>query len=371
MGRGDALNEPCFAGEQIIFETRAYEGSAEELSDFMYTHWSATYRGKMVVPRWTADYLRWQLRIDDPSYRRHVVAAYKGSRLAGVLAHVPLVFDLLGCRFKGSQQSWLTVAQEFRRQGVGQAMADRSVAIHRERGCGFHVGFTYFGKKISLGPKFVQDTQSKHVKSIRDAGFWVRVLEPAISAEWNINPWESWGTRLATPLIPALRRRKNSQLTIRPAEWGDLDVCLALADRETVSCDLRIAWDADSMARQLGLHGYSHALVAEEKGEVRGFVTFHTLPLDARFEAPVGIIDVVAVSELSKQGRNELIDAALLSLREMGAVVSLKLRTGDYPRGLFLRLGWMPRPADSHVVVDWIDQPQPEQKLRRLHLLWR
>ncbi|MBS0265484.1 MAG: GNAT family N-acetyltransferase [Planctomycetes bacterium] len=355
----------------LIFEIREYEGSPAELSDFMFTHWSATYRGKMVVPRWTADYLRWQLRMDDPSFRRHIVVAYKGTQLAGVLAHVPLEIHLIGQRFRASQQSWLTVAQEFRRQGVGQAMADRSVAIHRERGCAFHVGYTYFGHKISLGPKFVRDTQSKHVNSIRNAGFWVRVLDPAKSAAWNINPWEAWATRLATPLFPRLGRPTNTALTIRPAEPRDLDTCLALVNRETSQCDLRIAWDADSMSRQLGLQGYSHALVAEEGGQVRGLITFHILPMTGHFEAPVGIIDIVGVSELSKTARNAVVDAALLSLQELGAIVALKLRVGDYPPGLFLRLGWMIRPPDSHVVVDWISVPRPAHEFSRLHLLWR
>ena len=325
----------------------------------------------MAVPRWSADYLRWQLRMDDPSFRRHIIAVYSDSKLAGVFAHIPVEFHLFGEQIKSSQQSWLSVAPDYRRQGVAKALVEGSLAVHRERGCGFQMGFTYYGRRLSIGPKFWWGTQSQESTLIKNAGFWVRVLDPAKAAKWNIDPLEAWATKLATPLIPTLHQRASTNLIIRPADHQDIPNCLSLIDKATSHCDMRIMWDADSLARQLGLFGYSRSLVAEVQGEVKGFVTFHTLLLTGHHEAPIGIIDLVAVSELSPAARNELIDAALLELKDRGAVLVLKLRIGDFPRGLFLRLGWMIRPADSHIIIRWISKSPPASNPRNLHLLWR
>ena len=355
----------------LILEVRPFEGTPEELSDFIYTQWSATYRGKMAVPHWSGDYLHWQLRMSDPAYRRQLIAVYQGTKLAGVFAHFPVEFELLGERIASSQQSWLSVAPEFRRQGAAKALVDGSLAVHRERGCGFQLGFTYYGRRTSLGPKFWLKNQMENSTLIRNAGFWVRVLDPAKAARWNIDRLESWLTWLATPLFPKLLRRTDSKLVIRPAQSQDIPPCLTLIDRATRHCQLRIVWDADSLSRQLGLAGYSHGLIAEIDGEVRGFITFHLLSMFGRNEAPVGVIDLVAVSELAPDQRNELVDAALLALQELGAVVALKLRVGDYPRGMFLRLGWTIRPADSHIIIRWISTPKLQTTLNDIHLLWR
>ena len=325
----------------------------------------------MAVPRWSGDYFRWQLRMDHPQYRRHLIAAYEGSRLVGAILHFPVQFSLSGELMNASQQSWLSVSPDFRRQGVGNAMIERSIAVHREWRCRIKLGFTYYGGRASLGPKFWLRSQMENSKHICNAGFWVRVLDPVRAADWNVNRFEGWMTRLSAPLFPTLRQRSSSKHVIRVAEHRDIPRCLLLVDQATRHCDLRLVWDANSLGRQLGLNGYSHALVLEEQGEVRGFITFHVLPMLGRTEARVGVIDLVAVSELSRTDRNELIDSALMALKQLGAIVALKLRLGDYPRGLFLRRGWFLRPADSHVIVRWIRDPQPILPLRRIHILWR
>lgn len=354
-----------------MLEVRPFEGSPEELSDFVVSQWDASYRGRMLIPRWSGDYFRWQLRMDEAEHRRHLVAAYHGTRLAGVVLQFPMQFATAEERFAASQASWLSVSPEFRGQGVASALNQNLRALNRELGLRFQLGYAYYGGRASLAPKFWLRTQTTNTSAVRSAGFWVRLLDPAKAAGWNLNRFEGWLTRLASPLFPALRDQPRSNIVIRAAEHRDLPRCLELADQSTRHCDLRLVWDADSMTRQLGLNGFSHALVAEVHGEVRGFITFHVLPILGRTEAPIGILDLAVVSELSRAARNELLDAVLMSLQQRGAIAALKLRVGDYPRGLFLRWGWFWRPSDSHVLVTWANEPQVLPKLRRIHVLWR
>lgn len=124
-----------------MLEIRSFEGSPEELANFVVRQWTASYGGRMAVPDWSGDYFRWQLRMDEPEQRRHVIAAYDGAQLAGVVPHFPMQFALDGEKFSASQASWLSVAPEFRGQGVAGKLIQGSRAIHRELGLRFQLGF--------------------------------------------------------------------------------------------------------------------------------------------------------------------------------------------------------------------------------------
>ncbi len=354
-----------------MLEVRSYEGSPEELSEFIVTQWTASYGGRMAVPHWSGDYFRWQLRMDEPEQRRYLIAAYDGAQLAGVVPFFPAQFSLDGERFAASQASWLSVAPEFRGQGVAGKMIQASRTLHRELGLRFQLGFAYYGHQSSQAPKFWLRSQTSTTATIRKAGFWVRVLDPAPAANWNSSSFERWATKLTAPFCGTPRLKPRSNLVIRPAEPRDLPRCLTLADQSTKHCRLKLVWDSESLSRQLGLHGFNHALVAEEDGEVRGCITFYLLSMMGRTEATFGLMDLVLVSGLSGPARTELLNSALLLMKQHGAVAALKLRVGDYPRSLFLNVGWLPRLSDSHVLVTWAGEPQSQPPLGRIHVLWR
>lgn len=354
-----------------MLEVRSYEGTPEELSDFVFTQWQASYGGRMAIPRWSGDYFCWQLRMDEPEHRRHIVAAYEGTRLAGVVPHFPMQFALDGETFAASQSSWLSVSPDFRGQGVAGKLIEGSRTLHRELGLKFQLGFAYYGHQSSQAPKFWLRSQISTTTPIRKAGFWVRVLDPAQTINWNSSSFQRWGTRLTAPFCGVPRIQPRLNLVIRPAEPRDVPRCLTLADQSTKHCKLKLVWDTESLSRQLGLNGFNNALVAEEDGELRGCITFYLLPMLGRTEATFGFMDLVLVSELSGSARIELLNSALLMMKQQGAIAALKLRVGDYPRSLFLNMDWMPRPSDSHVLITWSGEPQSQPSLGRIHVLWR
>jgi GNAT superfamily N-acetyltransferase len=251
-----------------MLEVRSYEGSAEELSEFVIAQWTASYRDKIAVPLWSADYFRWQLRMDEPEQRRHLIAAYDGGKLAGVVPFCPMPFRLDDDLFAASQASWLSVAPEFQGQGVAGKLIQGSRAVHRELGLKFQLGFAYYGRQASRAPAFWLRSQSSSTLSIRKAGFWVRVLDAPRAADWNSDYFEGLFTRATAPIFGSPQRRLLSNLVIRPAEERDVSRCLEIAELATRHCRLRLAWDRDSLSRQLGLRGFNHALVARRRWRI-------------------------------------------------------------------------------------------------------
>ena len=354
-----------------MLEVRPFEGSPEELSDFVIAQWTALYGNQMIVPQWSGEYFRWQLRMDEPDRRRHLLAAYEGSRLAGVVCDFPMQFSLAGEQFAASQASWLSVSSDFRGRGIAGQLIASSRALHCELDLRFQLGFAYYGHHASKAPRFWRRSQVATTATIRNAGFWVRVLDSPQVVDWNLSTFHRWMTKLFSPFSGLPRIPSYPGLVIRAAEKRDLPTCLSLAEKSTRHCDLRLVWDTDALSRQLGLHGFSHALVAEENGEVRGCITFHILPILGRTVGLFGILDLVLVSELTSSARQALLNSALLSMKNLGAIAALKLRVGDYPRSLFMGLDWLFRPADSHVLLTWAGTPQPLRPLHRIHVLWR
>ncbi|MEZ6127864.1 MAG: GNAT family N-acetyltransferase [Planctomycetaceae bacterium] len=354
-----------------MIEVRPFAGTPEELSDFVIAAWESTYAGKMSVPHWNADYFRWQLRLDEENSRKRLVCVYQDDQPAGVVLFFPVEFEVRGERFRGAQASWLSVPAQRRGQGIARLLNDAVQTQMRDDGLRFRLGFGYSGSKVSAGPGFWKKLRGISSTIPCRVGFWVRVLDSKRAAAWNVNRWEGWLARIGRPLLPRLTVRKPSGVAIRPVQQDDVPRCMELAEQGTRHCDLRLIWDEDRLARQLGLSGFGKALVAEEGGEVRGCIGWHVLPIAGRTVELVGVLDLVFVSELSAVGRTELLNSVLIQMQAEGAIMALKLRSGDYPNRLFLRLGWFCKAADSDVIITWAESPQPLPKLRRLHVLWR
>lgn len=354
-----------------MFQLRPYQGTPEELSEFIIAAWRSTYAGTMAVPHWSGDYFRWQLRLDEPDAATRAVCVYDGDQLAGAMLHFPMKFEVGGEIVDAAQASWLSVPVAYRGKGIANMLSERTRELLRTQAREFKLGFGYFGSSKSLGLKFWKKTEGKSVSFGKRVGFWARVLDPAKAAAWNVNSWEGRLTTLSSPFLQLPKPQETQSLLIRPIQPNDLPRCLQLADLATRRCDLRLIWDQDNLARQLGINGYSEALVAEEQGEVRGCIGYHVLPIYGKTLENVGVIDLVFTSELSTRARSELLNTSLLRLRALGSVVALKLRTGDYPTGTFLHWGWFWKPADSRILITWADEFQQLPPVKRLHVLWR
>jgi hypothetical protein len=61
----------------------------------------------------------------------------------------------------------------------------------------------------------------------------------------------------------------------------------------------------------------------------------------------------------------------MASMYEQGAILALKLRCGDTLSSMMLQQHFLPLPADSYLVLDWLNQHVSIPKNSRLQILWR
>ena len=66
-----------------------------------------------------------------------------------------------------------------------------------------------------------------------------------------------------------------------------------------------------------------------------------------------------------------LLTSALGLMREQGAILALKLRSGDVSSALMLATGFTPRLPDSNLVLQWTQSVRPMPRHKPIHLLWR
>jgi len=203
----------------------------------------------------------------------------------------------------------------------------------------------------------------------RRVGFWVRALDMRRLRAWNVDSTEAFLSGLLAPFV----REIKSGTGCRPAEHFDtneLTDCLQLLRQQTQNHALAIDWDTQSLRHQL-CGGAGQTVVAELAGKVKGFINFHILPFQGRTREPIAIIDIMSLNQLPSRLQRSLLRTTLATMRQQGAILAMKLRSGDEPTSSLLLSGFIPRLPDSSLVLQWTEAVHHLDKRKSVHLLWR
>lgn len=348
-----------------------YSGDLETLAGFVTSVWQKSYGGKMVFPHWDADFFRWQLRWHDATQQLFRIAAYDGSRLIATLLGVSYDYRLGQKTYPGVLWSWLTIDPGSRGQGLARLLDQERRRRMQLAQKSLIVSFRYLGSKHSLAEHPTAALKSGRSKFQRKFGTWVRVLNPAKVSGWSLSSMDAWLARITAPLagVPEVPARYRSQ--IRLMREADLPGCLALLQKQTSGDAFSQIWTLDTLKAHLLQPGPVTTVVFEEQGEVRGLICFYILPHEARTVEPVAFFDIVALEHLSGSARNAMIRGAMREMIARGAILAVKPRFGNVPGSLMLGQYYMPRPPESWLVLDPLNEPHFEPFPGRYQLIWR
>lgn len=358
--------EPSF-GNRFMLEARTFEGTSEELSGFVLKVWRASYQGIMPIPLWSGGYFDWQLGLPDEP-RDHLVAAYDGTNLVGTILGFPMSFHTPRGLQRGTQGSWLSVAEDYRRQGVGSLLRQEMLRVHREHQLAFQIGYGFIGSKWSLGPKFWGSRKREGSAMVRPSRMWARVLRPRLVADFSLNRWEGMAARYLAPFNP-IAKPANSGLEHRGYQPSDQARVAQLL--ESSQYDLAIEWTAETLNRQLQRSPIPRTIVASRNEDLQGVISYHILPFQGRTEINVAIVDLLVTGNMSAYAARQLVWSGLCQMQNEGAAIVLFRVTENTALRVLLETGFVPRSIDSSLVISWADQPQEWGKLRKMRLLWR
>lgn len=353
-----------------MIEIRTFEGTPQEMSAFCTGAWRERYAAtRMPVPRWTPEFLEWELFTDEPGSREFLVAAYDGTRLVGLLPAKPTPFHLRGEPFEGSLGSYFSVDPAYRTHGVALKLNLEQCRRHRQREAKFCIGYVYLGAGEAKGKEFWLRLP-RNFTVVRKLGLWVRMLDHRAVAAFEHSVRDRWAARL----LGTFQRSPRPQAAapgIRPYRPDDLEPCLPLAERIGRDTDLGCVWTRDALSRQLAFKNVPKTLVAEQQGRVAGFLNYCHLEFEGRAVMKAGVIDLLSIGELRRPLARRLLRAALGRMVAEGCHVALLPRIACYPVRPLLRAGFIPAPADYYLTAQAMhDAPFPAD-VRRLHVRWR
>lgn len=353
-----------------MIEVRGFEGDSAELQNFLVRIWRQTYEGVMPFTLWSAEYFDWQFGLNEGLPRDHLLTAYDGRRIAGTLLGIPFQFHHERREFMGTIGGWLTVDPEVRGQGIGSKLREELMRVHQAQDMDGQLGYVYLGSKSAQGnPFWKKAPKTGSQQRFKKLGFWARMLDPKRAAKWNYHRVEAFLMRAGSPFVFAPRAKPTSG--IRPYQPADLPDCLKLVREMSLATDLGILWNSDNLGRHLEGRGVGRCLVFVVNGRVQGLCAYHVLPVLGRVAEPVGIIDIVAIGTLKSRQQVALINHCLHDMRQSGAILATKLRSGDASTRVMIRCGFVPAPADHFLCMNWVDPARSFPKVRTTHILWR
>lgn len=331
-----------------MIEVRTFDGEPGELAEFTVRVWRQTYEGRMLLILWSEDYFRRELFPEDDGCREYLIAAYDGTRLVGSHPSRPLQVRLHGREIPATWGSFISVDPDYRRRGVALQLQREWDRRHREQGACVNLGYQYVRSPEALGPKFWLQ-QPDRIPIICRLGTWVRPLDHAAVAHFELHRLEAWGTRLLS-LIQRSPQPPPDGRGIRSYRPGDLEACRALVAQAGASADLAYLWDPSMLARQLQFGSLCDTVVLEQDGVAAGLVNYSLLEVLGRSTIVVALIELLAFGSLGPVQRRTLLAAALARMEAAGAQAAMMLRGSHYGRRELWGAGFLPTPTEYYFI---------------------
>ncbi len=355
----------------MSIEIRTYDGSAEELSEFIVGNWLKSYSGKMAVPDWSPAYFNWQMTDSEIPDREYLISAWKEGKLVGTLLAMPFPMWYLGKEVIGAQGSWLTVDPDVRRAGAAKLMALEIAKRQRDRNCLARVGYAFGTGKTSLGPRFWK-TAKENTSFAKPVRLWVRLLDSQTFIDWTNNTFERTMMKVLPNAVCNVDP-VSSDVAIRDYVPEDLQSCQELINRQAKKADLAILWPADRLQRQLQHSDFVNTMLVTRDEKIVGFLNYHKIGIHLRGLIPAAIVDILACQEMTKKETNSLLNAFCQRMKDEGVKMMLLREFVNQPKRLLLKSRFIPQPVDSTLLLSRSD-PQADitpSKVKSIQVLWR
>ncbi len=350
---------------------RTYEGDSQSLSQFVVNTWLSSYREQMSVPDWTAEYFDWQMTGPDYTDRELLLTAWKGDCLVGSMLAMPFDLWINGREYQGAHGSWLAVAPQVRRDGVGLMLSNEMNRRQLERNYYGRLGYSYQGARQSLGPRFWRSGRT-NTNFVRRMYLWARVLNAKAVSRWTNKLSEKFALSLLPQFVYGIGKADRN-VSVRDYEPDDLPACLDLINKQAKKTDLAVLWSEGRLKKQLSYPDLAETLIVEQQGNVIGFLNFHLLGLFLHGRITSAVIDLFACENLNNKQAYALLAESLRKMKSLNVDLVLMREFAAQPKIALLKSRFIPQIPDSYLMINGAHGHSfPElTKNRKMQILWR
>ena len=353
-------------------EIRTYEGDGQDVVRLIEKVWQSNYGGKTWAPSWSLETLRWQILAPRNAEARDcLLAVYEGTRLTGCFFADLCNFSVRGEPVRGSLMSWFTVDPDAGAPMVAVQLVREMSRRHAALDAAFSIGYV-MGKPNTPARRFwgrYAELHPRELRFLRRVGYWVRVLDPSAVSRAGLTRIERWGApwlRFWQPGWPL----RPSAASIRAFQTRDLPDCLRLVNYANRGIDLGLTWSEDRLLRHLAASNVSETLVCETPAGVNGFLNYQRMTFHGREPLDCALIDLFAGSSTLAEA-SLLLRVALQRMRDAGLKAAVMLRTATCRAGPLLAGGFLPLPAQDHLVGLFPTSRPESLPTRRISVLLR
>ena len=328
-------------------EVRPFDGTPDDASALLQRVWRADYEARMWFPLWDPAFMSWQLGGPGGSLG---VGVYDDGELVGcafAVAHdLRLGADTLPITFS----SWFALDARCRQPRVALQLTAALRAQHHAAGKAFSLGVVA-GDPTSAAYRFWSSyakVAPGDLRFLARFGMWVKVLDPLPFARAAIHMWERAAAWVGAPVCA--RSPWPSDPSVRDYQPADLPACLDLVERAGAGCEWGVTWRPETLQAQLAGEP-SRTLVLDVAGRPAGLVNYHHGRLQGRRPVRTAQIDLWAADGLGFAAAARLLATACRAARREGAQMIFCLRSGGFPAPVLAANGFVPQPAEHHLVA--------------------
>jgi hypothetical protein len=315
----------------------AFRGDLEGLEKMAHIAWRDEYGIESFPNLYRPKFLRFVFdRIED---KNHLIAAYRGDEIVSFMANLPRRFSIDGKIFKGVYTCLLVTRKELLRQGIAQALIDKSLELNKKAQYDLSIFALEKGHRSTQLVKKLEATGNP-VQWLKRNGVIARVLDlERAAASEELKTWEKAAIRIIGAQRPP---KKRDSVPFRAYRTEDLDRCLALLNQYIGKIKLALVWDREELGIELDYPDVSQTLVYERDGKVEGLINFIYHDHLGKTKERWAWINHVAFPALSNRERRRFVGAFLCYIKDMGCLGAVEWTRKYYPMESLYRNRFFP-----------------------------
>lgn len=298
----------------------------EEIADFVSGVFRNHYRGRSIVPIWTAEYLKWN-RVCSHGY--HAFGAFNNGELVGFIMGFHKSYQYKGNDLDGVLGSWLSADTSKSSHLFSFKLINRLIKSAFKEATNHAKDLIIFYTDPSSGNQHLWKRMAPKIGAdrIKKSSFYAKIfnVKKVLDSEWHSPLGHQF---LKMKYFYDIPQVDLSHGHVRPFEKKDVDECLLLLNRKKGAAVLSRMWSKEELENQLQYRSLANSLLYYKENTLHGVINYHLLNLIGKTTIRGAFIDFICCYDLTLKEKIAFMNASLTFLKNMGCDIVLISENG-------------------------------------------